>query len=70
MERLGGIMDQVGTVFGAVQAPDEACGQMDKELNALLAVFPGKLLRKLELQDCTSKRWHRYHLDLKLRERQ
>ena len=65
------IMDQVGTEYAEQYKPlMKRAGSMEKALDALLAVLPGKLLRKLELQDCISKRGDRYHLDLKLRERQ
>ena len=64
-------MDQVGTEYSEQYKPlIKRAGSMEKALDALLAVLPGKLLRKLELQDCISKRGDRYHLDLKLRERQ
>ena len=65
------IMDQVGTEYSEQYKPlMKRAGSMEKALEALLAVLPGRMLRKLELQDCISKRGDRYHLDLKLRERQ
>eukprot|EP00439_Symbiodinium_sp_Y106_P035800 s6496_g4.t1 len=65
------IMDQVGTEYSEQYKPlMKRAGSMEKALDALLAVLPGKMLRKLELQDCISKRGDRYQLDLKLRERQ
>ena len=62
----------MGTEYSEQYKPlMKRAGSMEnKALDALLAVLPGKLLRKLELQDCISKRGDRYHLDLKLRERQ
>ena len=65
------IMDQVGTEYSEQYKPlMKRAGSMEKALEALLAVLPGRMLRKLELQDCISKRGDRYQLDLKLRERQ
>ena len=65
------IMDQVGTEYSEQYKPlMKRAGSMEKALEALLAVIPGRMLRKLELQDCISKRGDRYQLDLKLRERQ
>ena len=64
-------MDQVGTEYSEQYKPlMKRAGSMEKALDALLAVLPGRMLRKLELQDCISKRGDRYQLDLKLRERQ
>ena len=63
------LMDQVGPEYTNKYKPlMKRAAPLEQAIEALLGVLPSSMLRKLELQDCVSKRGSRYCLDLKLRE--